>query len=578
MTSNHLSQNHLPNSSFWQHVAKLLKLETLIFFSGFRKAKARKIIGFVALSILIIGLAVLFFLFSRWVISTLSNDEIKAMINIPLAFDSLPSIAFSAIFMMVMLSNFGVLLQGLYLAKDMDFLLTSPIPIRAVFFSKMLFSILPGFGLFCLFSLPLLYGLGAAAGYNIFYYILVFIALVVLTLVSAGISSVLVMLVVRILPAKRVAEVLSFIGIIITMILSQSSHLLSNVSASNEAIVSTFSRISFLNAPWSPIAWLGRSVVALGKGDLTGLLVFLPVVAGGLVLFWLALSASERLYYSGWASLQNSENRKIKPKSTQSMAGTATGKGVKLFSAPVRAIIIKDFKLIRRDLKNMSQLITPLIISLIWIFSATQKGNPLVELMNDGVFSNALAMVNLAIAMFCCWSITSNLGMASFAREGQQYWLLKAAPVSEKTLLLAKFMVCWIVGSALGIVISVFMAIVSKQFSSMSFIIIAILGSTAGLTGINLAMGVPATNLDWSDPRKMVKGGTGCLVMIIDLAFLAVMFALFAGPSFLMTLLKLPQWIGSLSGLVLGLTIATLCAVLPTLAVAKKVSQIGMTD
>ena len=50
-------------------------------------------------------------------------------------------------FLGILLTSFGVLLQALYLAGDMDFLLSAPIPMRAVFLTKLLQAILPNFGL-----------------------------------------------------------------------------------------------------------------------------------------------------------------------------------------------------------------------------------------------------------------------------------------------------------------------------------------------------------------------------------------------------------------------------------------------
>ncbi len=86
---------------------------------------------------------------------------------------SVPVLVFAALFLGILFSSFGVLLQALYLSGDMDFLLTSPVPIRAVFVTKLLQAVLPNFGLIALFGLPVLFGLGLSGHYNILYYPLV---------------------------------------------------------------------------------------------------------------------------------------------------------------------------------------------------------------------------------------------------------------------------------------------------------------------------------------------------------------------------------------------------------------------
>ena len=114
-----------------------------------------------------------------------------------------------------------MLLQALYLSGDMDFLLSSPVPIRAVFVTKLLQAVLPNFGLIALFGLPVLFGLGLAGHYNFLYYPLVLLTMIALALAAAGLSALLVMLVARVFPARRAAEILGFIGAILAFTCSQ---------------------------------------------------------------------------------------------------------------------------------------------------------------------------------------------------------------------------------------------------------------------------------------------------------------------------------------------------------------------
>ena len=80
--------------------------------------------------------------------------------------ESIPSMLVSIAAIGILLTSFGVLLQALYLAGDMDFLMSAPLPIRAVFIAKLVQAVLPNFGMMCLFTLPILFGLGISSGYN----------------------------------------------------------------------------------------------------------------------------------------------------------------------------------------------------------------------------------------------------------------------------------------------------------------------------------------------------------------------------------------------------------------------------
>ena len=55
---------------------------------------------------------------------------------------SVPVLVVTMAFISLLVTRIGVLLQALYLAGDMDFLISAPVPVRAVFIAKMLQAIL----------------------------------------------------------------------------------------------------------------------------------------------------------------------------------------------------------------------------------------------------------------------------------------------------------------------------------------------------------------------------------------------------------------------------------------------------
>ena len=185
-------------------VWKLLRLRVQLTISSFRHSKLRAkifmIIGLVGLA----ALAGFVFFMSRVTLDFLRSPDLAQFLNIDPGpvLQAVPVLLLTGMFFAILFTSFGVLLQGLYLAGDMDFLLAAPVPIRAVFITKLLQAVLPNFGLFALFGLPVLYGLGISAGYKIAYYPLVVLVMIALTLAAAGLSSLLVMAVVRILPPR----------------------------------------------------------------------------------------------------------------------------------------------------------------------------------------------------------------------------------------------------------------------------------------------------------------------------------------------------------------------------------------
>jgi ABC-2 type transport system permease protein len=579
----------------WHYVWKLLRLRVLLTLSGFRQAKlVRKIIIVIA-ALAFLAFAVLVFMASWWLLGLLHSPYLTQALaqqnlgSLTGFLESVPALVLAGAFMGILLTSFGVLLQALYLAGDMDFLLSTPVPIRAVFITKMLQAILPNFGLIALFGLPVLLGLGASSGYNVLYYPLVVIVLASLALAAAGLSSLLVMGVVRIFPARRVAEVLGFFGALISIICSQSGNLISSTDFANKQFASQgvpLTWITRFNTPWSPLVWPGRALVDLGEGRwLTGI-GFLALTLGlaGLA-FAISLTTAERLYYTGWASIQISIRKKAPPRALPHAQGGRSRPVAlveRLIPSAVRAIVVKDFIVLRRDLRNMSQVVTPIIFGIIYAISLMHTGGEPPPGQGEApgwlmqILRSLMVYGNVGISLFVGWSLLSRLALMGFSQEGKNYWLLKSAPVRAGELLAAKFLVAYLPSLALG---WIFMVIISLMQRSTLAVLVFGLGvvalSIAGTAGINLAFGVAGTNLNWEDPRRMNAGWWGCLSMPMSFAFLAFSLGFFFAPPVILTGLGLPEALGQVIGLGLGGVVCLACAMfIPRLAV-DRVARIG---
>jgi hypothetical protein len=149
----------------------------------------------------------------------------------------------------------------------MDFLLATPVPIRAVFIAKLLQAVLPNFALFSLLGIPMLFGLGISNGYHISYYPLVILLMIFLALAASGLSSLVVMLVVRVLPPRRAAEILGFIGAMFAFSCSQIGNLTNTFGRNIHFSGTRLAGLMVLaDVRWLPLNWAGQGLVALGEG------------------------------------------------------------------------------------------------------------------------------------------------------------------------------------------------------------------------------------------------------------------------------------------------------------------------
>ncbi len=583
-----------PSGQLLPAVWKLLLLRLRITWNSFRHAKLGRKIGTIVIYLLLLAFAAFIFVMSWLLLGFLQGPTLKQYAGLdPAPFlQAVPVLIFTGLFVGILLSSFGVLLQGLYLSGDMDFLLSSPVPVRAVFVAKMLQAVLPNFGLIALFGLPVLYGLGISSGYNLLYYPLVLLTMVLLTLAAAGLSSLLVMLVVRVLPPRTAAEILGFIGATLGFACSQSGNIYNafhqDVEISGTQMTGMFAALTRFNTPWLPLNWAGQGLVQLGMGNwLSGLLLVAVTLGASALLFWFALAAAERLYYTGWAGMQVVV-RKKRPARAARVEAAAEEKPAtwtaRLLPAPVRGIMQKDFLVMRRDLRHLSQLVTPLIIGIIYGFMLLgSRGEPPVgrgeapQAFMD-TFRVLLSYGNVALSLFVGLTLLSRLSGMGFSSEGKNYWLLKASPVRPSTLLLAKFLVAYLPALVLGWLFLLAISFV-QGFSLSAFLynLLVVAFCLAGMNGILLASGVLGANFNWEDPRRMSAGTLGCLGQIAAMLFVAFAFGLFVGPLWLVAALGLPQAAGYLGGLVLGILVNATAAVLPPMLVRRRVERLNET-
>jgi ABC-2 type transport system permease protein len=571
---------------FWRSVWKLLYLRLLILGRSFRRSRLRYKIGMIVLALVIVGFLGLAFFLSWQVLRVLQSPEL-AQFTGELAglIEGLPNLIILAAFFGVFVTSFGVLLQALYLSGDMDFLLSTPVPIRAVFVAKLLQAVLPNFALICLFALPVLFGLGVSFGYSPAYYPSVLLLLTVLALAAAGLAALLVMAIVRVFPARRVAEVLGFLGAISSFICSQTGQFARFGDISADQTSSVLAIVERFNHPWSPLAWAGGGLLHLGKGNWLagfGQIALSLTLTGAIFVF--SLLAAERLYYSGWASLQN-QGRRRKP--AQANAADAKIAGIvghlgNIFPAPVRAVVTKDWLVLRRDLRNLSQLVTPLIIGIVYAFMILRGGGGATPEPSNApawmlrLFESAQSYASVGLSLFVGWMLLGRLAGMGFSQEGRSYWLLKTSPIRTGQLIAAKFLVAYLPTLALSWAYLLVIWLLQRSGAGVFVYAAPVIAlCIAGNAGLNLAFGISGANLNWEDPRQMQRASSGCLSALATMIYLPITLFLFFAPPIGMLALGLSEPIGQAVGLMLGGGFSLACAIVPLWLARRGVERLG---
>ncbi len=590
------------HTGFWQAVWLLLKLRWTIAISGIKRGKRRTKFRYVLLLVFILVLVggaifltwkFLDFMRSTLIMESLVNqDELQPLI---LLLSNIPILITSGVFIILLLTSFGVMLQALYLSKDIDFLLVMPLPTKSIFLAKMIQAILPNLSIVFLFALPVMFILGYIKQYSFVYYPLVFILFIALALAACGISSLLVMAIVRIIPARRVAEVLGFLGAVFSILCSQSGQLARFESISGDQVERLVGLNAILATSWSPLSWAGRGLVATGEAEWLqglGLLAIVLVLCG--LSFGASLLLSESLYYSGWASLQGVSTRKkvrkqqkkdINHQKDRVQSKGEAGAGLwldRMMPSPLKGLLVKDSLVLRRDLRNLSQLVTPIIIGIVYSLLLFRGGdNPFggrgdaPKLVQEGLRSLSI-FGNVFISLFVSWSLLSRLAGMGFSMEGKNFWILKTSPVSSSILIAGKYIIAYVPTFALSSLFLVIVSIISgSAWKLLPYTIPAIALIVAGNCGLNLSFGLAGARLDWEDPRQMQRFWSGCLGAIVTFIYLPISLVFFFGPSVILPIFGMNQNLGYAVGFLLGTIFSLMVTVIPLLIVQKRIESLG---
>lgn len=527
-------------------IGVLLRVRLQVLRNTFWRGKIGSKIGLV-IAAAFIGLAA-FGLYSavRFIVGALSDPDFAARLaelatenpglptDIRPYLDAVPSALLFIALALLVLSSFSSLLNTLYLSGDLDMLLVAPVPMRAVFVVKFFDALAPLYLLLLILLGPALIGYGQGLGYGLAYIVVAVLVLLLFPLIPAGLGALLVMGVVRVLPARRAREIVGvlggLIGVLFYIVSQFSRELGSNLNSTdglNALLASDF--------PLLPSTWAARTMVAAGAGQAVALLIYGGLfVVVSLAVFAGCLGLAERLYYDGWSNVSGEGGRVRRPEANRRQAVERPPLLERAFAflpAQSRAVLLKDLRLFFRDLRNLQQVIFPLALAGIWIFRLFTEPPPERLPGQAPVWIGELSsLASIGIAFYICLALSSALAGSGISREGRAFWMLKLAPISPWRLLLGKFALAYLPYPLAG---SLFLALLGALGGAGpidflgQFALLLIAG--AGCAAFALGLGAAFPRLDWENPQQQTTFRAGCLGSIFYPIYLGLLLILVGG-------------------------------------------------
>ncbi|MCF6289972.1 MAG: hypothetical protein L3J03_03070 [Desulfobacterales bacterium] len=472
--------------------------------------------------------------------------------------------AWITVFAMLIFSCMVSAVSTLFLSQDNEIVGAAPVTPEELYFMRYLTTTVYTSWMMVIFSLPIFAAYGRVFHAGVLYAPLMLLAVVATAAIASALGMALTVVLVNLFPARRTKDIIFYLSLCFGIFIYVMFRLLRPEDLVNPDKYAHFldylASIANPAAPYLPAAWAANllSLYLLDREVdwlLTALLVFTPPA-----LFFIGEWAMGRWFFSGYSKSQESFG------------------GFRSFPAPGRYrpavwrwIFRKESKLFLRDSAEWSQLF--MIAALIVVYLYNFKLLPLDRApIREEYIANLIAFLNIGLTGFVVASLSARFVYPSVGAEGGSFYLIRAAPLSMRRYLLAKYFFYVIPFTGLALLLLAASNQLLKIKGPMAWICLAS-GLVITWTLVALALGFGSLYADFkAENRAAALGGMGAILFLFTaLAFILLIILLGALPTYRLVtaglagsmfrardLLLLVAWIGGSIFLAVGLALFVL--------------------
>ena len=461
-----------------------------------------------ALFLLVVGGALVYFVFIGS--SALFGQLMEAN---PLLVEPLLSLLFGALVLLALLSGFSLMLYELFLRSDLELLLAAPVSLRSLFGVKFIEGMAAVGAFSGLLGITALAGYAQAAGAWVGVTLTGVVVLAAILVMTTALAILAILFVTRVMPPRRVRGALAALGAVVGAGIWLGIQFATQ-SADNSSLSVTIGPLieSWRGAFWSPTTWAADALTSVQAGRWgTFALDFGLLGALNVGLVALSYGAFARTFYVGHGRVSEVGQRET-PASDQ-LGPSRLSRWLGHLPPSMRAVAIKDWRTLRRDLRMLSQLIFPLVI--VGFFTFSLATNDDIGEMTGELSPTALYWILLAPLVMMAWFVIGSLSIYAFGWEGKAFALLRIGPLRPTQVLVAKaltsFIPLLILFGALTVGIGIWWGVSPVQ---VVLGLLAMAWILAGMLSIVTVTAALTTRFDAEHPQKSV-GFLGSLPPLI---------------------------------------------------------------
>ncbi|HET8625444.1 MAG TPA: hypothetical protein VFM14_17925 [Gemmatimonadales bacterium] len=438
------------------------------------------------------------------------------------------SLSFLAFGSILLLSNLITALSSFFLAKDLDFMASTPVHSVRFYFAKLVETTLHSSWMVALLAVPILTAYGIVYDGGPFYPVIALAAFLPLLAIPAVIGSACTLLLVTVVPARRAKELLSLVAVgaaaalVLLFRVAQPEQLVRP-----EGFRSLAEFIAVLQAPANPLLpteWASRLIMnwLLRIADpqppiLLWSVAIVSCVAGAFL--------HRAIYRQAYSKAQ--EGARLSAGS----GGLTRGLAWALSPLPAarREFLLKDTRLFFRDPTQWGQLILLGVLVVVYLFNI--QALPLFS--GEQVPAHIVTMVvflNLGLAGFVLAAIAARFLFPSVSLEGRQMWLLRSSPLDVRAMFWSKY---WI-GTAPLLLLALAITLVTNVILRASPFMMLVSVTTMVLftlaaSALALSFGTYFPRFDSENAAQIPTSFGGLVYMMASVLLLGVIIMVEAG-------------------------------------------------
>ena len=422
------------------------------------------------------------------------------------------------------------------------------------------------------FLVPLFIAFARVYNKPMSFYPMVLLNLAMMLAIPVTLASVIIILLVRWFPVRRVHQIVASIAVLIlTMVIiafrmTRPERLFTQISTDDiTRVLSAIELPAMSLYPSTALATMMTRDIAFAISPRIAITAF--------VLFALLAAVARSSYFIAFV------------RARESMAPVAIGAAstarlldrlVARASPPLRAMVGKEVRTIGRDVAQWSQVF--LMAALLFIYLYNIRMLPL----GGDARATIVAYGNLGMAGFVIAAICLRFAYPSVSSEGKAFWLIQTAPVSYRHFILVKVLVYSAPLTILALALTAFAnLILGADAVIWTFTMIGASMLAITLVSLGVGMGALSPNFNAENPLQVGLSLGGFGYMAVSLAYVGTMMFLMARPVMRYMMWRVfgeSEGVSAALPIVIAITLSLLVATLPLLIAERRLTRIGETD